>query len=698
MFTKKTLLLTLSAGMSFSTYVSAGWDFRGEPNSWGTSPMLEVNTNEFRTRQFFSATEDEFKIAHESGWQEAYPNENKIVEPNGYYDITFNQNSKSINTTSVSFCFRGTPNQWTESPMTLDGDGVFHIQQTFESGDDHGGPRFKISRCGSNWSESYPNNDILIEPTDTAFNISFDPTTNTIEALPSQSSWAFRGTTNNWGRSEMQETETHFSICQDFASGDEHGGPRFKLDRLDLPDWQGAIPEQDISVSSNTSYDILLNKNTLDIHTTPRLSNCGIDPEIPTIVDQDRSLIIHDVATLQSGGNPFSLRKTLNKLTESRENVTGIDLFKEIWITQQPQNGNPVGSCEETFNGFSHECRPAEAAQAFGLDGRTPDDYLDKYKTLALVNRFDLADEELKSCGEYRAIYGFHGFTFETSLIIFEARLQNPTPGDIEGCRELQNTWAALTLEEDPDKRALILENMFYNGIRDVYPPVFQTQNYAITEGTGEISGQIRTNMFMNNSIADVSWLLKEFKFETAFDTIHQVPVSNTPFAGLMDESRTDQVAIDFRKNFLDNISSLLHPDQSKFELNMDFPSSNNSQSHGTGEDQIENQYGEFLDFDGEYADQLRDRIAELGSDLSLTQVLNRATSQTCGGCHVPESFGLLDENAIGPNQSSFPTFDRIEHKTHVKTTALNGVFALSPALQFFLIDRKANLEAFLSQ
>jgi hypothetical protein len=47
--------------------------------------------------------------------------------------------------------FRGTPNDWTTTPMTKNERGVWQVQVTFDGAD----PRFKIDRNGD-WSESPP--------------------------------------------------------------------------------------------------------------------------------------------------------------------------------------------------------------------------------------------------------------------------------------------------------------------------------------------------------------------------------------------------------------------------------------------------------------------------------------------------------------------------------------------------------------
>ena len=67
----------------FLTVLSAQaeWHFRGEPNAWGTSPMHQVGEDLWQIIQPFGANQDEFKIAHESGWLRSFPVSNQVVIP-----------------------------------------------------------------------------------------------------------------------------------------------------------------------------------------------------------------------------------------------------------------------------------------------------------------------------------------------------------------------------------------------------------------------------------------------------------------------------------------------------------------------------------------------------------------------------------------------------------------------------------------
>lgn len=75
--------------------------------------------------------------------------------------------------------FRGTTNDWDSESMSLNSEtGLWETEQSFESRDSDGGPRFKIDRYGD-WVESYPTADYEVDE-DTSYKITFNDSTNEI--------------------------------------------------------------------------------------------------------------------------------------------------------------------------------------------------------------------------------------------------------------------------------------------------------------------------------------------------------------------------------------------------------------------------------------------------------------------------------------------------------------------------------------
>jgi hypothetical protein len=86
-------------------------------------------------------------------------------------------------------------------------------------------------------------------------------------------------------------------------------------------------------------------------------------------------------------------------------------------------------------------------------------------------------------------------------------------------------------------------------------------------------------------------------------------------------------------------------------------------------------------------------KLTASGSNLTQEQVIARATAMTCAGCHNPSSFGLTNQNAIGPGERWPDTLGF----THINEFSFNGVFPLSSALtDNFLPVRKEEFRQYL--
>ena len=167
--------------------------------------------------------------------------------------------------------FRGTPNQWGTTAMEHKGGVHYQTCQTFASGDQNGGPRFKIDRHGD-WQESYPAQDQGVA-SNTTYVIDFYEDSKQIATNPVAScagggdTWYFRGTPNSWGTTAMETTNgVDFCTTQTFGNGDANGGPRFKIDHYG--DWTESYPAEDYGVGANATYDICFDADTKDITVT----------------------------------------------------------------------------------------------------------------------------------------------------------------------------------------------------------------------------------------------------------------------------------------------------------------------------------------------------------------------------------------------------------------------------------------------
>jgi len=83
--------------------------------------------------------------------------------------------ASSSSSSAGNWYFRGTPNNWGSTAMTLSG-GLYCTQQTF--GDASTNPRFKVDHYGD-WTESYPTSDYTVTANST-YNICFNASTHAI--------------------------------------------------------------------------------------------------------------------------------------------------------------------------------------------------------------------------------------------------------------------------------------------------------------------------------------------------------------------------------------------------------------------------------------------------------------------------------------------------------------------------------------
>jgi hypothetical protein len=575
--------------------------------------------------------------------------------------------------------FRGEPNNWNATRMSFVGGDRHFIRQSFSANQDE----FKIAKDGS-WAVSFPVKNVTLAPSRT-FDIFFLENKKTIQVdeVLANESWVFRGTPNSWGVTPLIQQDDVFKTCQDFGENN----PAFKISNGNKAEWAESYPEQNFRVASNTSVDITFNPATRAIQAVQRNEACAGDL---TSLDIHRSLIVHDVATLDAADFSFAsvLEQLSNQINAENPAATtdAVELFARFWDTQNPAPGFVTGGpkCESLLNGFPNDCRTNQE----GVQAQFPQSFMTNYRPIALVNRFDLRDTvNFNDCGEYRIIFALTNSFSGRNFIIFESQLPNPAPGNANGCVPIVNLWKDLSTEQNTSARASKLRDFYFNGIPSQnVKSVIDINNYAA--GTG----QIRTNQFMSGG----PWLLKEFKIsiENGLGFIKPVSVKANPFGPLFTDFNNDNRAVDFRNQFLTNLNSILVGDLSTFSLTVQEDSHNNGRSHASGFETFENDFRTHVATgNGAFRGAIETRIAELDSNLTADQVLNRATAMTCGGCHSPGAFGLTSFNSVGNGQSWPDTLGF----THLNEFAFDGVFSISPALEnVFLPSRKRGMQAFI--
>jgi len=423
-----------------------------------------------------------------------------------------------------------------------------------------------------------------------------------------------------------------------------------------------------------------------------------------TTIDVRRSLAVTEQTILSR----FSLQRVLTQLaTQSAvPGLTATALFQQWWDTQNPGPGlYPGPHCDDTvtppigstINGYPYLCRNgAEGAQAscdpFATDSTCA------YIPIGLFNRYDQAPENGAHCGEYRIVYakvsGINS-TSDRNLLIFEAALPNPHPQQgLKGCQQIIDTWANLTPENDIQARAAALEGFYFSG-QGVVSPVVSISNYG-DNALG--AGQIRTNQFSNTT---TGWSLREFKLlrscsGNSCSSMRFVPVTNknNSFGPLFDPSTTYATAPAFRSFFPSQVSNLNA--NSIPGLDISTPDTfNTAQSQASGAAAAEMRYSvQFGTGPSSLRTDIQTQLGALGSALTPDDIVARAQTQSCAGCH------RLSNNVALGGGLTWPSSLGFTHVTERQTEVVGGEtrFVLSDTLVNQLLPaRKAIFEDYLN-
>ena len=393
-----------------------------------------------------------------------------------------------------------------------------------------------------------------------------------------------------------------------------------------------------------------------------------------------RSLVASETAIAQS----FSLESVLQALLNDAGDTTQSPL--QFWTTWQSSHN----SCAD-LNGSPLTCRPGDAND---LDPFSTGSF--GYRALALFNRFDLAPADGANCGEYRIVFDREANQFLTQkTVIFENSYPNPKPAEgLNGCKAVTKFWADLSAIDSVTERATRLHAFFFDGI-DGLAPALKVANL----GQGSHGGQIRTNSFLDLS----EWSMREYHLSTDCTgpcqlKAVQAPVSDTPLPSLSHSAATNARALDFQDWFI----SALEPSSGLFansiaEIQFTVPTRFLAAEAILPDRRgapsiIENIHD---DADAPFRTRITEKLTAIGSQLSAAQVLARASSATCAGCHrasIGDDLGFA---------SVFPDVNAFRHvKVSLDSSAPDGPrHALSAALHNeFLPKRLAKFESFLAQ
>jgi len=433
------------------------------------------------------------------------------------------------------------------------------------------------------------------------------------------------------------------------------------------------------------------------------------EPEEDIVVDPRRSLAVTDEVILAR----FSFEELMNRLAEQSgiPGLTGLRLYQEWWDSQRKAPGLGLGGphCDDErlpdgkpiFNGFPYSCPREEWKQALENPFVEPATNPAAYVPIGLFNRFDLAAEDGSDCGEYRIVFARRSGMTDSkmrNLIAFEGVLPNPKPKKgLEGCRKVARFWADLSREPDAAARAEALHRFYFEGVGK-FPPVIHLDHLG--NATGQATGQVRTNQFMQSSVQG-TWTLREFSLrkrctgDTCVMRFEPDTVKTNPAGVLFSAKQEHPLKEAFSEALASQVEALAVNDLLRYSLDVE-DRFNSGQSHSNG---TENLYAHQMgNGESPLRTKLQERLDSLGSPLTPMHIVARAQTLTCAGCHQLSTKADLGGGLTWPEKKTQFTFVHVSERT-TETGPDGSRFGLSEALVgTFLPPRQQLLEAFLER
>lgn len=274
------------------------------------------------------------------------------------------------------------------------------------------------------------------------------------------------------------------------------------------------------------------------------------------------------------------------------------------------------------------------------------------------------------------------------AFIIFEAALPNPTPAaGIDACLPVAQFWQGLSQDTSATSRAAKLEKFYFTGGAVTgFPAVVDANHYGLAQQSSSqrSAGQVRTNFFVNFA----EWQLREFKLRrTCTDPTNagtctlgfeHVTVKENPAEELFGGAHPRSQA--FLSNFLNQVPLLAAGNLNliKMKIGNNF---NEFESISQTQNVLYSTPGVASTAT---RDAIRQKLTAMGSSLTVNNILDRATTQTCAGCHQVSNGASVGGGLTWPGTLGFVHVD--EQST------------LSPALTSTFLPRRKNvLERFIN-
>lgn len=342
---------------------------------------------------------------------------------------------------------------------------------------------------------------------------------------------------------------------------------------------------------------------------------------------------------------------------------------------------------------------PAALLDAAKPDGMVP---------IGLFNRIDLAPGDWSDCGEHRIVFGLKKSNpLHRFLLIFEAKLPNPDPAQgMKGCLKVAEQWRTIGAAA-PAARNAALEQLYFAGLPG-FRPVVHYLNY------GSFLGQVRANAFIEQP-----WQLREFRvLPVAAQTLAFVPgpvasnplaefYKNNPIGTPLEQAERTAFQSDFDTTYVEALRSFDERapatlSQAEFEqrlincLGAGFKFRHNefqSVSQGT-EDEPAALAGTVI----KASIPASWTAPGTNRTISRDELLNRAGTVTCGGCHQFSQNKPIGK--VGGTPVNWPVPDAANpqfffvHISEAQEGGTSGPHVISDTLRNFFIPFRKQVTA----
>ena len=302
-------------------------------------------------------------------------------------------------------------------------------------------------------------------------------------------------------------------------------------------------------------------------------------------------------------------------------------------------------------------------------------------RPIAIVNRFDLAPEDYSHCGEYRLIFSRRTTGRSRLNIAIEVALPNPHPREGKaGCAEVAAFWWELARITSAEERRDRLEQLFFGRYPGLSP--------VLDQQTFERGGRIRTSEISDGRPAFAQFEVKRHPAQPYW-RLTRVPLDNMPSAALFAADVASEEAASFRREFVREVGSLSIPDVNRYSMNVDraYSVSDVAALVPPFNYQLPFRRAQRTRVGQEFREQIAEELRKLGSPLTPEDIIARAETQNCAGCHGKP--GPVGGDLIFP--------DAFEQGEHLEARSLVDSARLSPALKdTFLPYRIRVLRQFL--